>query len=70
MMKTSYALGMNETKGQSYYSRKIDIGEQNNSQNLVVRGENVLEKELQFAQAIPSQRRVLVRQESSLQELL
>ena len=37
---------------------------------LVVRGESALEKELTFAKAIPSNVRILLRQESSLEDLL
>ena len=52
-------------------SPTFNNGEQLNDQvELVVRGESALEKELTFAKAIPSDVRILLRQESSLEDLL
>ena len=68
MRRSSYTLGASETAGCMTNSRILNFGERKDG-DLVVKGQSILEKEIYYAQAIPSECRVLVRQDSSLQEL-
>ena len=68
--KSSWAPGRNAaTRGSSFYPAASNGGECG-TPGLVVTGESVLHKEIYFAQAIPEESRILVRQESSVQEML
>ena len=71
MRKSSYTIEMSETKGPlNWKSNNIGERDKRTAGDLLIKGESVLQKEIYFAQAIPSTDRVLIRQDSSLQELL